>query len=174
MVEPDDRGRPRAADGACGGDLQSRLRARMRARRRRRCCSMRCSNEGRDLTAIATDDAHFRYDDACGGWVMVKAEANEPGALLAALKAGHFYSSQGPLIHAAEISGGVLHVECSPVGERRGCRPRLARPSCPPPADDARRNSRSTASPATGSASSSPTPPAAPPGAIPSDLPAAG
>ena len=35
MVEPDDRGRARAADGACGGDLQSRLRARMRPRRRR-------------------------------------------------------------------------------------------------------------------------------------------
>ncbi len=53
-------------------------------------------NEGRDLLAIATDDAHFRFDDACGGWVMVKAEANEPEALLAALKAGHFYSSSGP------------------------------------------------------------------------------
>lgn len=72
-------------------------------------------NEGRNLTAIATDDAHFRIDDACGGWVMVKAEANEPEALLAALKSGHFYSSQGPIIHAAEISGGSLHVECSPV-----------------------------------------------------------
>ena len=70
-------------------------------------------NEGRSLTAIATDDAHFRCDDACGGWVMVKAEANEPGALVDALKAGHFYSSQGPLIHAAEISGGVLNIECS-------------------------------------------------------------
>jgi len=71
--------------------------------------------EGRDVTAIATDDAHFRQDDACGGWVMVKAEANEPGALLEALKAGRFYSSQGPLIHAAEMSGGALHVECSPA-----------------------------------------------------------
>ncbi len=72
-------------------------------------------SEGRDLTAIATDDAHFRQDDACGGWVMVKADANEPAALLDALKAGSFYSSQGPLIHSAEISGGALHIECSPV-----------------------------------------------------------
>jgi len=71
--------------------------------------------EGRALTAIATDDAHFRFDDACGGWVMVKAEANEPEALLAALKAGAFYSSQGPTIHAAEIAGDTLQVECSPV-----------------------------------------------------------
>jgi predicted metal-dependent phosphoesterase TrpH len=73
------------------------------------------TNEGRDVTAIATDDAHFRIADGFGGWVMVKAEENEPSALLAALKAGHFYSTQGPLIHNAEISGGTLSVECSPV-----------------------------------------------------------
>jgi predicted metal-dependent phosphoesterase TrpH len=83
-------------------------------------------NEGRDLTAIATDDAHFRYDDSCGGWVMVKAEENEPNALLAALKRGDFYASQGPMIHAAEILGGALHVESSAVvniaAVGRGCR----------------------------------------------------
>jgi hypothetical protein len=72
-------------------------------------------NEGRDILAIATDDAHFRYADACGGWVMVKAEENEPSALVEALKGGDFYSSQGPLIHSAEIAGGALYVECSPV-----------------------------------------------------------
>ena len=70
-------------------------------------------NEGRNVMAIATDDAHFRIPDGGGGWVMVKAEENEPSALLTALKAGDFYSSQGPLIHNAEISGGVLSVECS-------------------------------------------------------------
>jgi hypothetical protein len=83
-------------------------------------------NEGKAHTAIATDDAHFRIEDSCGGWVMVKAEANEPEALLASLKAGHFYASQGPMIHAAEISGGSLHVECSPAvniaAVGRGCR----------------------------------------------------
>ena len=72
-------------------------------------------NEGRRLTAIATDDAHFKMDDACGGWVMVKADANEPEALVAALKAGRFYASQGPAIHAAEIAGDTLIVECSPA-----------------------------------------------------------
>ena len=38
--------------------------------------------EGRKLTLIATDDAHFSEPDHFGGWVMVKAEANEPEALL--------------------------------------------------------------------------------------------
>jgi len=72
-------------------------------------------NEGRDILAIATDDAHFRVGDACGAWVMVKAEENEPAALLKALKAGDFYATQGPEIHSAEIVGGALQVECSPA-----------------------------------------------------------
>jgi hypothetical protein len=59
---------------------------------------------------------------------MVKAEENEPSALLDALKAGDFYSSQGPEIHAAEISGGTLSIQCSPVvtiaAVGRGCRVR--------------------------------------------------
>ena len=72
-------------------------------------------NEGLDRLAIATDDAHFKMADAGGGWVMVMAEANEPAALLTALKNGHFYASQGPTVHAAEMSSDTLHVECSPA-----------------------------------------------------------
>jgi hypothetical protein len=71
--------------------------------------------EGRKLTLIATDDAHFSEPDHFGGWVMVKAEANEPKALLSALKAGHFYSSQGPELRDVRIEGGKLIVECSAV-----------------------------------------------------------
>jgi len=71
--------------------------------------------EGRKLTLIATDDAHFSEPDHFGGWVMVKAEANEPDALLSALKAGHFYSSQGPELRDVRIEGGKLIVECSAV-----------------------------------------------------------
>ncbi len=72
-------------------------------------------NERHRLTAYAADDAHFRFDDGFGGWMMVKSEANEPQALLAAMKAGHFYSSQGPLIHSFAIEGGEAHIECSAV-----------------------------------------------------------
>ncbi len=77
-------------------------------------------SEGRRLTAIAVDDAHFKLadtpdSDAFGGWVMVKATANEPEALLAALKAGHFYATQGPEFRDLSIEGGALHVTCTPV-----------------------------------------------------------
>lgn len=70
-------------------------------------------SEGRDLTVIATDDAHFSEPDHFGGWVMVKAEENTPEALLAALKAGHFYSSTGPQIHDIRIEDSEIHVACS-------------------------------------------------------------
>lgn len=70
---------------------------------------------GRRLTACATDDAHFAEADHFGGWVMVKAEAREPEALLSALKAGQYYSSQGPHLHDIEIADGQISVSCSPA-----------------------------------------------------------
>jgi len=70
---------------------------------------------GRKVTAIATDDAHFASPDAFGGWVMVKAESNDPDALLTALKAGQFYSTQGPELVDIRIGHGEVVVESSAV-----------------------------------------------------------
>lgn len=72
-------------------------------------------NEGHRLNAIATDDAHFKSPDYFGGWVHVKSESLEPDALLAALKAGHNYSSQGPLLHDIRMDGKLIEIETSPV-----------------------------------------------------------
>lgn len=68
--------------------------------------------------ACATDDAHFdpRRHDRMRGWVHVKSETLEPEALLAALKAGAYYSSTGPQIHDIHIgSDDKIHVRCSPA-----------------------------------------------------------
>lgn len=72
-------------------------------------------NEGRDLQLIATDDAHFHTPDHFGGWVMARAEANEPEALLQALKDGAYYASQGPEIYELSIRGDEIDILCSPV-----------------------------------------------------------
>ena len=72
-------------------------------------------SEGRMLSGCATDDAHFRGPDAFGGWVMVKAESRDPDALLAALKRGDYYSSQGPRLHDIWIAEKRVHIRCSPV-----------------------------------------------------------
>ena len=76
--------------------------------------------DGLHLNAIATDDAHFRdltnsNADAFGGWVMVKAETLAPEALLAALKSGAFYASQGPELHHVAVEDGHLVVQSSAV-----------------------------------------------------------
>jgi predicted metal-dependent phosphoesterase TrpH len=71
--------------------------------------------QGRRIHALATDDAHFLVDDAFGGWVMVKAESNEPELLVQALKAGHYYSTQGPVIQDIRIEGDEVVVDCSPA-----------------------------------------------------------
>jgi hypothetical protein len=74
-------------------------------------------SENRRLTAFATDDAHFNNGehDAFGGWVYVKAQSIDPDDLLAALKAGQFYSSQGPQIHELSITGDEVTIVTSPV-----------------------------------------------------------
>lgn len=75
-------------------------------------------DRGQRYFAYAADDAHFspNYHDFCRGWVQVKAETLAPDALLAALKAGAFYSSTGPEIHDIALADdGRLTVACSPA-----------------------------------------------------------
>ncbi|KMW60461.1 hypothetical protein AIOL_000617 [Candidatus Rhodobacter oscarellae] len=71
--------------------------------------------QGRRLDLIATDDAHFTEPDHFGGWVMVKAQENDPDALLDSLKAGAFYSSQGPELRNIVVTDAEVVVESSAV-----------------------------------------------------------
>ena len=70
-------------------------------------------SEGRRLGLIATDDAHFSEPDHFGCWVMVKAEENTPEALLAALKSGQDYATQGPELRGLSMDGDTVEVSCS-------------------------------------------------------------
>lgn len=74
-------------------------------------------SRGHRLYAYAADDAHFQPQDPPGGaaWVQVRARALEPALLLAALKAGHFYSSTGPTLEDIAVSDGKVTVRCSPA-----------------------------------------------------------
>lgn len=72
--------------------------------------------QGRRLLVNAGDDAHFGHvADRFGGWVEVFCEQLEPGALLAALHAGRFYSTQGPELRELRVDRGCLRVETSPA-----------------------------------------------------------
>lgn len=71
---------------------------------------------GTRLDAAAADDAHFSHDrDRFRAWVMVRTPERTPEAIVAALKAGHFYASTGPSIEQVELEGDLLTVACSPA-----------------------------------------------------------
>jgi len=66
-------------------------------------------SRGRCVWGVADDDVHWHFNDhrpldACGGWVMVRAPELTEGSVLDALRNGHFYASNGPMID--EISVG--------------------------------------------------------------------
>ncbi|MDP8947484.1 MAG: CehA/McbA family metallohydrolase [Actinomycetota bacterium] len=72
--------------------------------------------KGRRLLVNAGDDAHFDDPkDRFGGWVEVHCERLNPEALLASMKAGRYYSTQGPSFSELLLDGDRLLVETSEV-----------------------------------------------------------
>ena len=71
---------------------------------------------GHRLHVAVGDDAHWHHPrDRFGAWVEVRAERLDPEALLAALRAGAYYSTQGPRIDDVVVEGDRVRVRCSPV-----------------------------------------------------------
>lgn len=73
-----------------------------------------CANVGIYFGLLATDDAHY-YDgsDDQKGWVMVNAAELSREAILEALRAGHYYATQGPELYVKR-EGNRFIVDCSP------------------------------------------------------------
>ena len=71
---------------------------------------------GNRLHVTVGDDAHWHYPwDRFAAWVMVRVDELQPDALLAGLKAGAYYSTQGPRIDDVTVDGERVRVECSPA-----------------------------------------------------------
>jgi hypothetical protein len=72
--------------------------------------------QGYRVMVSAGDDAHFEHArDRFGGWVEVHCERLDPDALVESLKAGTYYSTQGPSLRALRVDGESLHVDASEV-----------------------------------------------------------
>ncbi|MDD5705908.1 MAG: CehA/McbA family metallohydrolase [Kiritimatiellae bacterium] len=69
---------------------------------------------GLRVHGLAADDAHGE-NHAYGGWIMVKATACTEKAIMAAIRKGHFYATQGPEIRDIRFDGRRMTVKCSPV-----------------------------------------------------------
>jgi hypothetical protein len=66
---------------------------------------------------LAVDDAHLRPEHPGwnGGWVMVNATERSRAAILAAMRAGNFYSTCGPEFTAIECDSDTVSIRTSPV-----------------------------------------------------------
>ncbi len=73
--------------------------------------------ENNKIFLTATDDSHFRMQDAGGGWVMVASEKLSESSILNALKNGQYYSSTGVEIFEFEINNNQVNIHCSPSNQ---------------------------------------------------------
>lgn len=70
---------------------------------------------GERYLGLGVDDGHRCGWDFYGGFTMIKAEELDREAIFAALRAGRFYASQGPLIHDLQVTDEAIRVECTPA-----------------------------------------------------------
>ena len=73
--------------------------------------------EGKKILAFASDDNHNEglFDDACGGYIVVKSERLTHEDIIRNMLAGNYYSSSGPEIYDWGIRDGAAYVKCSGV-----------------------------------------------------------
>jgi hypothetical protein len=70
--------------------------------------------QGHRLLVNAGDDAHFGHPlDRFGGWMEVHCDRLDPEALLGSMKAGRYYSTQGPALREMLVDGDRLRVASS-------------------------------------------------------------
>ena len=68
--------------------------------------------KGCHVLVNAGDDAHSGHPcDRFGGWVEVHCDRLDPEALLGSMKAGRYYSTQGPELRGLIVDGDRLRVE---------------------------------------------------------------
>ena len=72
---------------------------------------------GRLFRFLCGDDTHYYLSEPGSGFTMAQADECTPEGIIAALKRGSFYCTQGPLVHAASYDpeARVFSVDCSPA-----------------------------------------------------------
>ena len=78
---------------------------------------------GKRPMGVAVDDSHWGFWDGAGGWVMVRSAERSAEAIMAALRNGSFFSSNGPTLEELELAPERLYLRCSEVAAIRMMRP---------------------------------------------------
>jgi hypothetical protein len=71
------------------------------------------ASQGDYIRCLAADDTHWYAGDETKSYIMLKAESLSRDSVLAALRAGNFYASQGPVITSLDLSGDKVSIRCS-------------------------------------------------------------
>lgn len=74
-----------------------------------------CLRRGYPMWGLATDDCHYKGNEAFGGWVCVKSETLSRESIAKSLVEGRFYSSTGPDFNELYMKDGIVNIKCSPV-----------------------------------------------------------
>lgn len=67
------------------------------------------------LPCTAADDCHEYSGEETRSYMMLNAVSRRADDVLAAIRAGNFYASQGPRFESITLAGGRVTVHCSPV-----------------------------------------------------------
>ena len=75
--------------------------------------------QGRHVWGIAADDTHGKtsHPDRFGGWIMVRSEQRSAKDIIAQMRSGAYYLSQGPSIFDWGLESGEIYFNCSPCKE---------------------------------------------------------
>jgi hypothetical protein len=73
---------------------------------------------GFTLPVLAADDSHWYTGEEGRAFVMVQAESLTRDGIMAALKTGRFFASQGPWVQV-ERTGHIIRINATPVSEIR-------------------------------------------------------
>ena len=74
-----------------------------------------CLDEGIALAPVGTDDSHYADTDIADAWTMVRSADRTREGVVAALRNGHVYASNGPAILDVERDGDEVEVAVSPA-----------------------------------------------------------
>ena len=70
--------------------------------------------DGKLIPCVAADDSHWYSGEECRGSIMVRAEECSADSIVAAIKRGEYYATQGP-VYTFEVWRDRIIVDCSPV-----------------------------------------------------------
>lgn len=74
-----------------------------------------CLRRGYPMWGLATDDCHYKGNEAFGGWICVKSETLSRESITKSIVEGRFYASRGPDFKEMYMKDGSVHIKCSPV-----------------------------------------------------------